>query len=129
MVPIVKRLARHADVKSKLAEGRKRREKLDHPDFVWHELLGSFATMGSSAGAKGLIHNKANYRRVNFEALKRKGTKSARLAELRKVLRKAGVRWPGRSLSGLRKTSTWSRNWVGQKRLGHSCSDVRDAKQ
>jgi hypothetical protein len=94
LVPIVKRLARHADVKSKLAEGRKRREKLDHPDFVWHELLGSFATMGSSAGAKGLIHNKANYRRVKFEALKRKGTKSARLAELRKVLRKAGVRWP-----------------------------------
>ena len=94
LVTIVKRLARHADVKSTLAEGRKRREKLDRPDFVWHELLGSFATMGSSAGAKGLIHNKANYRRVKFEALKRKGTKSARLAELRKVLRIAGVRWP-----------------------------------
>ena len=94
LVTIVKRLAHHADVKSKLAEGRKRREKLDRPDFVWHELLGSFATMGSSAGAKGLIHNKANYRRVKFEALKRKATKSARLAELRKVLRIAGVRWP-----------------------------------
>jgi len=94
LVPIVKRLARHAEVKSKLAEGRKRREKLDRPDFVWHELLGSFATMGSSAGAKGLIHNKANYRRVKFEVLRRKGTKSARLAEFRKVLHKAGVRWP-----------------------------------
>lgn len=94
LVPIVKRLARHAEVKSKLAEGRKRREKLDHPDFVWRELLGSFATMGSSAGAKGLIHNEANYRRVKFDALSRKGTKSARLDELRKVLRKAGVRWP-----------------------------------
>jgi thermostable 8-oxoguanine DNA glycosylase len=35
-----------------------------------------------------------------FQALKRKGTKSARLAELRKVLHKAGVRWP-------EKKSTW----------------------
>ena len=41
-MPIVQRLARHADVKAKLAEERKRREKLDCPDFVWHELLGSF---------------------------------------------------------------------------------------
>ena len=53
LVPIVKRLARHADVKSKLAEGRKRREKLDHPDFVWHELLGSFANDGQLRGREG----------------------------------------------------------------------------
>jgi hypothetical protein len=49
LVPIVKRFSRRADVKSKLAEGRKRREKLDRPDFVWHELLRSFATLSSFA--------------------------------------------------------------------------------
>lgn len=94
LVPIVKRLASHADVKAKLVEGRSRREKLERSDFVWHELLGSFATMGSSAGAKRLMHDPANYRRVKFGALRLKATKEARLAELRKVLRQAGVRWP-----------------------------------
>src|SRR2546427_6474367 len=106
LVPIVKRLARQTDVKSKLAEGRKRREKLDRPDFVWHELLGSFATMGSSAGAKGLIHNKANYRRVKFKTLNRKNTKSARLAELRMCCAKLESGGQKRSLTGSRKTLT-----------------------
>jgi hypothetical protein len=36
----------------------------------------------------------ANYCRVEFRALQRKGSRRTRLAELRKVLRSAGIRWP-----------------------------------
>lgn len=94
LVPIVKRIARHKDVKATLAEGKTRRKELDRPDFVWHELLLSFATMGNSRGAEGLIRNRDNYKRVTFEALKRKPTKAARLKELLIVLRAAKVRMP-----------------------------------
>jgi hypothetical protein len=44
-------------------------EGLEREDFVWHYLLQSFATMGSSRGWDGLIGNRANYERVTFEAL------------------------------------------------------------
>jgi thermostable 8-oxoguanine DNA glycosylase len=92
LVPIIKRIARHKDVKAKLAEGKARRKELDRPDFVWHELLLSFATMGNSRGAEGLIRNQDNYRRVTFDALKWKRTNANRLSELREVLRAAKVR-------------------------------------
>jgi hypothetical protein len=42
LVPVVRRIARHKDAKARLAEGKTRREELDRPDFVWHELLLSF---------------------------------------------------------------------------------------
>jgi hypothetical protein len=94
LVPIVNGIARRKDVKAKLADGKTRRKELDRPDFVWHELLLSFATMGNSRGAEGLIRNRDNYKRVTFEALKRKPTKAARLSELLSVLRAAKVRMP-----------------------------------
>jgi hypothetical protein len=92
LFPIIKRIARHKDVRAKLAESKTRRKELDRPDFVWHELLLSFATMGNSLGAEGLIRNQDNYRRVTFDALKRKRTNANRLSELREVLRAAKVR-------------------------------------
>jgi thermostable 8-oxoguanine DNA glycosylase len=101
LAPIVKRIARHKDVKAKLAEGKTRRKELDRPDFVWHELLLSFATMGNSRGAEGLIRNHDNYKRVTFEALKRKGTNASRLGELREVLRTAKVRMSDRKADWL----------------------------
>jgi len=94
LVPIVKRIARRKDVKAMLAEGKTRRKELGRPDFVWHELLLSFATMGNSRGAEGLIRNRDNYKRVTFDALKRKPTKAERLRELLIVLRAAKVRMP-----------------------------------
>lgn len=42
---------------------------IGRPDFVWHYLLQSFATMGRAAGWKGLIGNESNYNRVTFAAL------------------------------------------------------------
>jgi len=68
---------------------------LKRADFIWHELLLlSFATMGNSRGAEGLIRDRKNYKRVTFDALKRKRTKKGRLNELRTVLRAAKVRMP-----------------------------------
>jgi len=94
LVPVVKRIARHKDVKARLAKGKAGRKDLARSDFVWHELLLSFATMGNSRGAEGLIRNQGNYKRVTFEALSRKPTKTARLKELLAVLRAAKVRMP-----------------------------------
>lgn len=101
LAPIVKRIARHKDVKTKLAQGKTRRKELDHPDFIWHELLLSFATMGNSRGAEGLIHNRDNYKRVTFEALKRRRTNVSRHRELRAVLRVAKVRMPDKKADWL----------------------------
>ncbi|WCP70091.1 hypothetical protein LYZ37_18995 [Vibrio tubiashii] len=43
--------------------------ELQRPDFIWHFLLQSFATMGKSSGWKGLIGNKYNYNKITYEAL------------------------------------------------------------
>jgi hypothetical protein len=103
LVPVIKRIARHKDVQARLAQGKTRQKELDRPDFVWHELLLSFATMGNSRGAEGLIRNRGNYKRVTFEALKRRPTKATRLKELLSVLRPAKVRMP-------QKKSVWLAN-------------------
>jgi hypothetical protein len=67
--------------------------QLERPDFVWHYLLQSFATMGSAKGWDGLIGNRDNYQRVTFDALSRLSP-SRRLSVLEQTLRNAKVRWP-----------------------------------
>lgn len=70
-------------------------ERRDRPDFIWHSLLQSFATMGNARGWDGLVGNKANYNLVTFEALS--GLDSVeRLERLDKVLRASKVRMPGK---------------------------------
>ena len=63
------------------------------PDFVWHILLQSFATWGGVRGAEGLINTPSNYDRVTFERLSRDYPKRRHEA-IRRVFRKAGIRWP-----------------------------------
>lgn len=65
------------------------------PDFIWHFLLQSFATMGSSRGWHGLIGDRANYERVTFEALSNL-KRSDRPKLLDEVMRSAKVRMPGK---------------------------------
>jgi hypothetical protein len=101
LISAVKKIARQKNVRLKLAEAKGRRTDLQRPDFVWHELLLSFATMGNARGASGLIHNRDNYERVTFDALKRKRTKKARIKELRAVLRSAKVRMPDKKAAWL----------------------------
>jgi thermostable 8-oxoguanine DNA glycosylase len=66
---------------------------MERPDFVWHFLLQSFATMGRSSGWHSLIGNRANYERVTFEALSQL-KRSDRPKVVDNVLRAAKVRYP-----------------------------------
>lgn len=72
------------------------------PDFIWHFLLQSFATMGNARGWHSLIGNKTNYERVTFEALS-KLDRSDRLSVLNNVLWDAIVRRPGKKAEWLDK--------------------------
>jgi thermostable 8-oxoguanine DNA glycosylase len=63
------------------------------PEFVWHFLLESSATLGGSKGADDLIWNAANYNKITFKALSKYSPRK-RLDELEKTLRAAKVRWP-----------------------------------
>jgi hypothetical protein len=76
------------------------REEADRPDFVWHFLLQSFATMGNIRGWDGLLGNRENYDRVTFEALS--GLDHVeRLKVLNEVLRAAKVRMPSKKAAWL----------------------------
>ncbi len=44
-------------------------KSLERPDFIWHYLLQSFATMGSVRGLQGLIINQENYNKIRYEEL------------------------------------------------------------
>lgn len=66
---------------------------INRPDFVWHYLLQSFATMGRSTGWDGLIGNKENYNKVTFDALERL-TPEERMNVVEQTCRDAKVRMP-----------------------------------
>jgi hypothetical protein len=91
LVEVVKRLAGdHAD---QLNEMKQRRHELGRPDFVWHSLLQSFATLGNERGWDGLIGNQDNYDRVTFDSLSTLSP-SERLSVLEQTLRDAKIRYP-----------------------------------
>jgi len=71
---------------------------LDRPDFIWHYLLQSFATMGRASGWHGLIGNQDNYRRVTFPALAALSP-DAREKHIQQVCRAARIRMPDRKAS------------------------------
>lgn len=63
------------------------------PDFLWHILLQSFATMGNSRGQFGLIHNQANYQRLRYDVLAAYNDEDRR-TEISEVCAIAGIRMP-----------------------------------
>ncbi len=67
--------------------------KYEREDFVWHLLLQSFATWGSSRGFDGLINTEENYRRVTYGRLKEIPA-GRRPGHIEEVLRDANVRYP-----------------------------------
>jgi|SRR5215211_28979 len=75
-------------------------EQRDRPDFIWHSLLQSFATMGNARGWDGLVGNEANYNLVTFEALSRLD-RVERLERLDSVLRASKVRMPAKKAAWL----------------------------
>lgn len=66
---------------------------LARPDFLWHYLLQSFATMGRAAGQHGLIGKKDNYNRVTYAVLSSL-TPDERYAQVHATCRAAGIRMP-----------------------------------
>jgi len=67
--------------------------KLNRPDFLWHYLLQSFATMGRASGWQGLIGTCQNYDALRFEVLA-KMPPDQRFAHISIVCRRAGIRMP-----------------------------------
>jgi hypothetical protein len=45
------------------------KDELERPDFVWHILLQSVATLGGTRSWYGLIGNMDNYHQATFDAL------------------------------------------------------------
>ncbi|HEY3853399.1 MAG TPA: hypothetical protein VGO67_03285 [Verrucomicrobiae bacterium] len=67
--------------------------QLKRPDFLWHYLLQSFATMGRAAGWHGLIGNKANYNKLRFDVLAKLSPK-ARRVQVEETCHAAKIRMP-----------------------------------
>ncbi len=93
LVGVVRALA--TEKRSELERHKQGYSNIARPDFVWHYLLQSFATMGRASGWRGLIGNQENYRRVTYPALAAL-TPEARDSQVRETCRAAGIRMPDR---------------------------------
>ncbi|MBI3878589.1 MAG: hypothetical protein HY301_00795 [Verrucomicrobia bacterium] len=67
--------------------------QLQRPDFLWHYLLQSFATMGRASGWHGLIGNKSNYNKLRFDVLVELRP-AARQSQVEATCRAAKIRMP-----------------------------------
>ncbi|MBK9137447.1 MAG: hypothetical protein IPM17_01575 [Verrucomicrobia bacterium] len=93
LVATAKSLAR--EHKTTLDKLKAEHDQLARPDFLWHYLLQSFATMGRAAGWHGLIGNKVNYDKVRYETLARLSPE-ARAAQVEQTCRSAKIRMPAK---------------------------------
>lgn len=100
LVAVVKSLA--AEERHRLEQLKAEYSQLKRPDFVWHYLLQSFATMGNVRGWDGLIQNRHNYQKVTFDVLSQLSP-SERLSILENTLRDAKVRMPSKKAEWLAK--------------------------
>lgn len=91
LVTIARKLAREKH--SELSKLKSEEKQLKRPDFLWHYLLQSFATMGRATGWHGLIGNKANYNKLRFEVLAKLSPK-ARRVQVENTCRAAKIRMP-----------------------------------
>ena len=78
----------------KLIQWKAAHAQLARPDFLWHYLLQSFATMGRASGWRGLIGNKQNYDKLRFEVLADLAP-AARALQVERTCAAAGIRMPG----------------------------------
>ena len=91
LLKVVKPLA--TEKRQRLESLKRKRSGLKRPDFIWHYLLQSFATMGKASGAKGLIQDQDNYQRVTFATLDAL-TPKKRERQVHEVCHTAKVRMP-----------------------------------
>lgn len=96
IVPIGKALIGDPNVKAFLeSEKQKGRELLRRDDFVWHEILLSFATWGSSRGALNLIFDGLTYERLSrLQSAKRRNLVASKF-------KNAKLRYPNKKTSYL----------------------------
>ena len=76
------------------------------PDWLWHELLVSFATWGNSRGWDGLIGDKENYNALAFDALATLSAE-ARAERVLEVCRRAKIRMPDKKATMLCHNFDW----------------------
>ena len=88
---LAKALAR--EKKNDLDKLKAEHDQLARPDFLWHYLLQSFATMGRSSGKHGLIDNKDNYNKISYETLVPLSA-NARAIQVEQTCRAAKIRMP-----------------------------------
>jgi hypothetical protein len=105
---------------AKLKEGY---AELRRDDFVWHFLLQSFSTMGSSSGWKGLIGNKENYSQVTFDALT-KLNDTDREQVVKTVCRVAKIRMPDKKAEYILGCFEVVRNFNGLKQTKGSLLSI-----
>ncbi|OLE54900.1 MAG: hypothetical protein AUG51_06070 [Acidobacteria bacterium 13_1_20CM_3_53_8] len=91
LIDLLRRKA--SEMQGELSALKKGSKDLKRPDFIWHFLLQSFATMGNARGWKGLIEDQRNYVRVSFESLSELNSEK-RVKVIESVLRDAKVRMP-----------------------------------
>jgi hypothetical protein len=74
---------------------------LARPDFLWHELLVSYSTLGGISGYNGMIEDKSRYQQVTYEELKKLGDNENRVNRLRQVMKEAHVHYYNKKASML----------------------------
>jgi hypothetical protein len=93
LVAVARTLA--SEKKAELERLKRENSKLRRPDFLWHYLLQSFATMGRASGWQGLMGKPSNYRRVTYAVLANLSPRTRR-AQIRQVCREAKIRMPAK---------------------------------
>jgi hypothetical protein len=91
LIATAKRLAKKE--RGLLESLKRERKQVKRDDFIWHSLLTSFATMGRTTGWFGLIGNKDNYNKLDFDLLTSMSPKK-RLTHIKSVCRMAKIRMP-----------------------------------
>ncbi len=113
LLRVVKPLA--AEKRGELESLKHGRRGLKRPDFIWHYLLQSFATMGKASGAKGLIQNQENYQRITFTALDAL-TPKKRERHVREVCHAAKVRMPDKKARYILECFSYVKSMGGPER-------------
>ena len=97
-------------------------------DWLWHELLVSFATWGNSRGWDGLIGDKENYNALNFSALATLSPE-ARAQQISEVCRRAKIRMPDKKAAMLYKNFDWLQARGGPAEVGAQVLSHDSAKE
>lgn len=95
---VVRHVWTRPDVKAKMKCLKGKASEFSRSDFIWHEILGSFSTMGNARVSK--LMEPANYKKVVFPALQKVPARK-RTAHIRTIFRNAKVRYANKKADWL----------------------------